>query len=167
VSAVSESPQPQAAKSRFLVGVISDTHGLLRPEALDALRGCNLIIHAGDVGKAELLEPLRAIAPTFAVRGNIDRGAWAARLPATELVTAGELLFFVLHDMAELDLSGGFCGGRVRTHAPPLDRDARRRALPQPRQRRPTALRAAGIARARAGVGRGSGGGDCEIGCLI
>jgi uncharacterized protein len=90
--------------SETLVGVISDTHGLLRPEAVAALRGSNLIIHAGDVGTPEIIDALKAIAPTFAVRGNVDRGAWAARLPATELVDAGGLTLFMLHDIAELDL---------------------------------------------------------------
>jgi putative phosphoesterase len=89
--------------SKHLVGVISDTHGLLRPRALDALRGADVIIHAGDVGDAAILEELRRLAPTFAVRGNIDRGDCAA-LPATEFVEVGELLFHVLHDIAALDL---------------------------------------------------------------
>ena len=88
----------------LIVGIISDTHSLLRPQALDALRGCDLIIHAGDVGKGEILEALRALAPTFAVRGNIDTAGAAAQLPASELVEVGSLLFYVLHEIAELDL---------------------------------------------------------------
>jgi len=95
---------PPMRKGDLLVGVISDTHGLLRPQALDALRGSDLIIHAGDVGQPELLEPLRALAPLHVVRGNVDHGAWAARLPMTELVEVGAHLFYVLHDIAELDL---------------------------------------------------------------
>jgi putative phosphoesterase len=91
------------AKRDLIVGVISDTHSLLRPQALDELRGSDIIIHAGDVGDAAILGALRQLAPTFAVRGNIDHGDCAA-LPATELVDAGEVLFFVLHDIAELDL---------------------------------------------------------------
>jgi putative phosphoesterase len=87
----------------MLVGIISDTHGLVRPEAIAALKGADLIIHAGDVGKPAVLEPLRRIAPTFAVRGNIDKGAWAAALPATACVEAGGTLFWVLHDIADLD----------------------------------------------------------------
>jgi uncharacterized protein len=87
-----------------LVGVISDTHGLLRPQALAALRGSDLIIHAGDVGQPELLEPLRALAPLHVVRGNVDHGAWAARLPITARVDAGGHVFHVLHNIAELDL---------------------------------------------------------------
>lgn len=87
----------------LLVGVISDTHGLLRPQALDALRGSDLIIHAGDVGTAEILDPLRALAPTFAVRGNVDQGAWAMGLPTTERVDVAGSRFYVLHDIADLD----------------------------------------------------------------
>lgn len=86
------------------IGVISDTHGLLRPEAVAALRGSRLIVHAGDVGRPEVLEGLRALAPTVAVRGNIDTQEWAATLPATEVVEAGKLLLWLLHDIAELDL---------------------------------------------------------------
>src|SRR6202035_1146682 len=87
----------------LLVGVISDTHGLLRPAALAALRGSDLIIHAGDVGRPEVIEQLRKHAPTFAVRGNVDTAGWAASLPMTETVTVGELSFFVIHDIAQLD----------------------------------------------------------------
>jgi uncharacterized protein len=87
-----------------LVGVISDTHGLLRPQALDALRGSDLIIHAGDVGKEEILEQLRVLAPTFAVRGNIDTAGATAQLPASDIVEVGPLLFYVLHDIVELEL---------------------------------------------------------------
>jgi uncharacterized protein len=86
------------------VGVISDTHGLLRPEAIDALRGSELIVHAGDVGKPDVLESLRAIAPTIAVRGNVDTGAWAATLPSTEVIEVGDLHLYVLHDLSALDL---------------------------------------------------------------
>ena len=99
------------ANTTLLVGVISDTHGLLRPQALDALRGSDLIIHAGDVGRPELLEPLRALAPLHVVRGNVDRGAWAARLPTTARVEVGAHVLYVLHDIGELDLdppSAGF-----------------------------------------------------------
>ena len=86
------------------VGVISDTHGLLRPEAVAALAGSHLIVHAGDVGGPEVLDQLRAIAPTYAVRGNIDTQAWARKLPVTEAVTVGPLVLWVLHDRSELDL---------------------------------------------------------------
>ena len=87
-----------------VVGIISDTHGLLRPEAVDALQGSQLIVHAGDVGNADVLERLRAIAPTIAVRGNVDRGAWATALPMTDVVDVGSLHLYVLHDLASLDL---------------------------------------------------------------
>jgi putative phosphoesterase len=93
-----------------LIGVISDTHGLMRPEALAALQGSDLIIHAGDVGTPDVLEALRAIAPTFAVRGNVDGGAWAERLPMTELVEVGALLIHVLHNVAELDFDPAEAG---------------------------------------------------------
>jgi uncharacterized protein len=88
----------------MLVGLISDTHGLLRPEALEALRGSRLIVHAGDVGRPEILDLLNAVAPTFAVRGNIDTQPWAVPLPATEAVEVGPHLIWVLHDIAQLDL---------------------------------------------------------------
>jgi putative phosphoesterase len=87
-----------------VIGVISDTHGLLRPQALDALRGSDLIIHAGDVGRPEILDPLRALAPTYVVRGNVDHGDWAERLPMTEIVHAGERMLYVLHNIADLDV---------------------------------------------------------------
>ena len=88
----------------MLVGVISDTHGLLRPEAIDALRGSELIVHAGDVGDAHVLEHLHAIAPTVAVRGNIDTGQWARALSPTEVVDVEDLHLYVLHDLTTLDL---------------------------------------------------------------
>lgn len=88
----------------MLVGLISDTHGLLRPEALEALRGSRLIVHAGDIGRPEILDLLNAVAPTFAVRGNIDTQPWAVPLPATEAVEVGPHLIWVLHDIAQLDL---------------------------------------------------------------
>ncbi len=85
------------------VGLISDTHGLLRPEALAALRGSDFIVHAGDVGDASILEHLSALAPVTAVRGNNDHGAWAARLPDTDRLLAGGMRILVLHDLAALD----------------------------------------------------------------
>jgi uncharacterized protein len=84
--------------------VISDTHGLLRPEAIDALRGCDLIVHAGDIGDATILQKLRELAPTHAVRGNNDRGAWGQSLPVTEVVEAGPYRLHILHDLSELDV---------------------------------------------------------------
>jgi len=92
------------AQERITVGVISDTHGLVRPEAIEALRDSELIVHAGDVGDPEVLERLCAIAPTIAVRGNNDKGAWAKLLSSTEVVEVGELHLYVLHELSELDL---------------------------------------------------------------
>ena len=86
------------------VGVISDTHGLVRPQAVEALKGSDLIVHAGDVGDEEVLERLRAIAPTIAVRGNIDTGAWAEALPIADVVEVGELHLYVLHDLSTLNV---------------------------------------------------------------
>jgi len=86
------------------VGIISDTHGLLRLEATRALAGVDLIVHAGDVGKAEVLARLKEIAPVFAVRGNVDTEEWARELPETAAVDAGPACFYVLHNLQELDL---------------------------------------------------------------
>jgi putative phosphoesterase len=86
------------------VGVISDTHGLLRPEALEALAGSDLIIHAGDVGDPEILARLSCVAPVHTVRGNIDVAPWAASLPSTEVVQIEDFSFYVLHDLHALDL---------------------------------------------------------------
>lgn len=85
------------------MGVIADTHGLLRPEALAALSGSALLLHAGDVGRPEVLAPLRALAPLHAVRGNVDRGEWAAALPLHEVVDVAGRRLLLLHDVADLD----------------------------------------------------------------
>jgi putative phosphoesterase len=87
-----------------LIGVISDTHGLLRPEAVSALSGVELIIHAGDIGNPQILADLSKIAPVHAVRGNMDRGAWAADLSQNRVVEVGGVLLYVLHDLHTLDL---------------------------------------------------------------
>ena len=87
-----------------MLGVISDTHGILRPEAFAALAGSELIIHAGDIGSPEVLKQLREIAPVIAVRGNMDRGGWAADLPRTEVVEVGGLFLYILHNLSDLDL---------------------------------------------------------------
>ena len=92
------------------LGVISDTHGLLRSEAVAALVGSDLIIHSGDVGSLSVLEGLRSIAPVVAIRGNIDKGAWAAGLKASEVVEVGEATLYVLHDLNELDLDPVIAG---------------------------------------------------------
>ena len=88
-----------------LIGVISDTHGLLRPEAINALGGADLIVHAGDVGNLGILDALRAIAPVFAIRGNVDGGEWARDLPKTEVVEVDAVKLYIIHDVNELDLS--------------------------------------------------------------
>jgi len=95
------------------VGVISDTHGLLRPEALAALRGSELIIHAGDVGGPEVLDALRRVAPVVAVRGNNDRGEWAEALPEFEATEVNGAFVYVLHDLKELDVAPAAAGFRV------------------------------------------------------
>jgi len=92
------------------IGLISDTHGLLRPEALRALEGCELIIHAGDVGKPEIIDQLQAVAPVVAVRGNIDTGEWAARLPLTAVVETVSPRIYVIHDIHELDIDPAAAG---------------------------------------------------------
>ena len=93
-----------------IIGLISDTHGLLRPEALTALEGSDLIIHAGDVGNPGIVEKLRAVAPVVAVRGNVDKGIWAAQLPMTAVVEAHSALIYVLHDLQQLDLDPAGAG---------------------------------------------------------
>jgi putative phosphoesterase len=90
-------------KDGYLIGVIADTHGHLRAEAVQALKGADLIIHAGDIGKPQVLAALRKIAPVRAVRGNMD-GHWASGLPETEVVEIGDILLYVLHDVFRLDL---------------------------------------------------------------
>ena len=104
------------------MGVISDTHGLLRPEAVEALQGSELILHAGDVGGPEVLEALEGIAPVVAVRGNMDRTPWARDLPETEVVEVGGAHIYILHDLATLSLDPWAAGFAVvisgHTHEP-------------------------------------------------
>jgi uncharacterized protein len=88
-----------------LIGLISDTHGLLRPSALRAMQGAELIIHAGDVGDTGILEALRKIAPVVVVRGNVDTEQWAEALPITAMATAGAIQIYVLHDVKQLNLN--------------------------------------------------------------
>ena len=97
----------------FLTAVISDTHGLLRPEILRLLAGCDHILHAGDVGKAGILAALQQIAPTTAVRGNVDTGAWAEALPSSVLVDLAGLPICMLHNLAELEIQPAAAGVRV------------------------------------------------------
>src|SRR5215467_338720 len=94
----------------MLIGVISDTHGLLRPEAVEALRGSDAIIHAGDVGDPAILAKLRAIAPVRAVRGNVDRGAWARNLPETNVLEISSIAIYILHIIEQLDLKPDAAG---------------------------------------------------------
>lgn len=95
------------------IGVISDTHNLLRPEAAAFLRGCDHILHAGDVCGPEVLEALRVIAPLTVVRGNNDRGDWAAGISRTELVALGGVYFYLVHDIADLDIDPASIGVKV------------------------------------------------------
>ena len=92
------------------IGVISDTHGLLRPQAVKALRGSELILHAGDVGEPEILAELREIAPVMAVRGNVDYGGWANTLPMTEDLTVGASRVHMLHILANLAVDPAAAG---------------------------------------------------------
>jgi uncharacterized protein len=107
------------------IGLISDTHGLLRPEALDFLRGSDHIVHAGDIGHAAVLHELATLAPVTAVRGNNDREPWADAVRKTEVLKVGEHLLYVLHDLAELDLDPAAAGFRVvvsgHSHRPAVE----------------------------------------------
>jgi hypothetical protein len=109
----------------MLVGVISDTHGLLRPEALTALAEAEHILHAGDVGDARILDTLREIAPVTAIRGNIDQWGECAELPATDVVELGGRLFYLVHSLADLDINPAVAGVAAvisgHSHKPSLD----------------------------------------------
>jgi len=108
-----------------MIGVISDTHGLLRPEALDALRGATHILHAGDVGDITILEALRAIAPVTAIRGNIDTHGPTAQLPPSEAIELEGRLIYMLHSLAGLDLKPEAAGITVvisgHSHKPKIE----------------------------------------------
>ena len=107
------------------IGIISDTHGLLRPEAIKQLAGADHIIHAGDIGAPEVIEGLRRIAPTTAIRGNIDTGAWAMDYPDTELVALGGRALYVLHNLKEIKLDPAASGINViisgHSHRPKIE----------------------------------------------
>ncbi|HLG49180.1 MAG TPA: metallophosphoesterase family protein [Reyranella sp.] len=107
------------------IGIISDTHGLLRPEARQRLAGVDHIIHAGDIGRPEVIAGLREIAPTTAIRGNVDRGPWAAEHPHTEWLTLGGRTLYVLHNLGELDLDPPAAGIDVvvsgHSHQPKIE----------------------------------------------
>lgn len=108
-----------------LIGVVSDTHGLMRPEALAALRGMDLIIHAGDIGSPDILDELRGLAPVVAIRGNVDRAPWASILAETEVVQINDALIYVLHNIEDLDLDPQTAGFRAvifgHTHKPSIE----------------------------------------------
>jgi uncharacterized protein len=107
------------------VGLISDTHGLLRPEARAFLLGCDYIVHGGDIGEPTILDELAVIAPLIAVRGNNDTEPWAARLPVTEMIRVGNVFVYVIHNLAELDIDPGAAGVRVvvsgHSHKPMIE----------------------------------------------
>lgn len=94
-----------AIREQHLIGLISDTHGLLRPQALAALHGVDLIIHSGDIGNPEVLQALKKIAPLVAVKGNIDRDPWAERLPETRTLKIDNVRIFVIHNVNEIDFN--------------------------------------------------------------
>jgi hypothetical protein len=98
---------------KLIIGVISDTHGLLRPEALVALRGSDHIIHAGDIGDPEILSKLASIAPVTAIRGNVDLDPRAQKLPATNVLEVGGVSIYILHNLAQLDLKPEAAGFAV------------------------------------------------------
>jgi putative phosphoesterase len=106
----------------FLLGIISDTHGLLRREALSALKGSQAIIHAGDVGSPAILDQLKAVAPVFAVRGNVDTEPWTCSLPFTAVVELQNVSIYVLHNLEQLDLNPKTAGFHIvvsgHTHKP-------------------------------------------------
>jgi uncharacterized protein len=108
-----------------ILGVISDTHGLLRPEAMDALRGSGHILHAGDIGAPEILDELRQIAPVTAVRGNVDRALWARAIAATEVFQVEGVSIYMLHVLGELDLKPEASGFGVvvygHSHVPKME----------------------------------------------
>jgi uncharacterized protein len=108
------------------VGLISDTHGLLRPEVKAFLSGSNFIVHGGDIGDPAILDELHALAPVTVVRGNNDRGAWAERLAETEWLTVGEIVIVAIHDLSQLDIDLQAAGVHVvvsgHSHQPRVER---------------------------------------------
>ena len=97
----------------MIIGVIADTHGLVRSEVIELFRGVSLIIHAGDIGTPDVLNILRKVAPVRAVRGNVDKGAWAESLPETDVVECAGSLIYLLHDLKTLDLDPSAAGMQV------------------------------------------------------
>jgi uncharacterized protein len=116
-------PKPESTPQR--IDLISDTHGLLRPEALAALRGSDLLIHAGDIGNPEVLSSLKKIAPLIAIKGNNDKGNWARHLPETKKITFGALKLYIIHNLKELSFDPAARGFRVvisgHSHKPMIE----------------------------------------------
>jgi putative phosphoesterase len=114
--------RPKAVPNTVKIGVISDTHGLLRPEAVAELRGSDFIIHAGDIDEPAILENLAELAPVTAVRGNVDRGPWAKQLPSSAVLEVGGVSIYVIHNLLELDLKPEAAGFAAvisgHTHVP-------------------------------------------------
>ena len=110
---------------RITLSVISDTHSLLRPEAVEALRGSDRILHAGDIGAPEILEALAKIAPVTAIRGNVDTASWARAMPETEVVETGGVSIYVLHNLGQFHLKPEAAGFRVvvygHSHHPKIE----------------------------------------------
>jgi hypothetical protein len=115
-----------SAQQSLRVGLVSDTHGLLRAAARAFAGGCDYIIHGGDIGSARILDELAAMAPLIAVRGNNDREAWAAHLPETELIRVGGVFVYVIHDISQLDIEPHAAGVQVivsgHSHKPMIER---------------------------------------------
>lgn len=115
----------EGKSDRVIVGVISDTHGLLRDEAVEALRGADHILHAGDVGDAQILDELRRLAPVTAVRGNVDTGKWACKLPLNEVTELAGVSIYMLHNLDDLDLKPEAAGFGIvvygHSHRPKME----------------------------------------------
>jgi putative phosphoesterase len=115
-----------SAENTLRVALLSDTHGLMRPEARAFAVGCDYIIHAGDIGSAQILDELAAMAPLIAVRGNNDRQAWAAHLPDTEMIRVGGAFVYVIHDISQLDIEPHSAGVQVivsgHSHKPLIEK---------------------------------------------
>ena len=108
------------------LGIISDTHGLLRPQAVAFLKGCDRILHGGDIGNAAILAHLSTMAPVTAVRGNNDKGAWAEAIPETEFFEFSGIYVYAIHDLAQLDIEPSAAGIRIvvsgHSHKPLIER---------------------------------------------
>jgi putative phosphoesterase len=115
-----------SAQQSLRVGLVSDTHGLLRAAARAFASGCDYIIHGGDIGSARILDELAAMAPLIAVRGNNDKEAWAAHLPETEMIRVGGVFVYVIHDISQLDIEPHAAGVQVivsgHSHKPMIER---------------------------------------------